>query len=61
MRSHHATISLAPLDRARVRDVIAELYPHPRTRGDPNLIVVVVYWVAFRSAPRKGRLASELS
>jgi predicted ATPase len=25
MRSHHATISLAPLDRAQVRDMIAEL------------------------------------
>jgi predicted ATPase len=25
MRSHHATISLAPLDRAQVRDIIAEL------------------------------------
>src|SRR5262249_40433552 len=25
MRSHHATISLAPLDRAHVRDMIAEL------------------------------------
>jgi class 3 adenylate cyclase/predicted ATPase len=26
MRSHHATISLAPLDRAQVRDMIAELW-----------------------------------
>ena len=25
MRSHHTTISLAPLDRAQVRDMIAEL------------------------------------
>jgi predicted ATPase len=25
MRSHHATISLAPLDRAQVRDMIADL------------------------------------
>jgi predicted ATPase len=25
MRAHHATISLAPLDRAQVRDMIAEL------------------------------------
>ena len=25
MRSHHATIALAPLDRAQVRDMIAEL------------------------------------
>jgi predicted ATPase len=25
MRSHHATISLVPLDRAQVRDMIAEL------------------------------------
>jgi class 3 adenylate cyclase/predicted ATPase len=28
MRSHHATISLAPLDRAQVRDMIAELSAH---------------------------------
>jgi predicted ATPase len=25
MRSHHGTISLAPLDRAQVRDMVAEL------------------------------------
>jgi predicted ATPase len=33
MRSHQATISLAPLDRAQVRDMIAELsgrHPLPR-------------------------------
>jgi predicted ATPase len=28
MRSHHASISLAPLDRAQVRDMIAELSAH---------------------------------
>jgi len=28
MRSHHATISLAPLDRAQVRDMVAELSAH---------------------------------
>ena len=34
MRSHHGTISLAPLDRAQVRDMVAELSPVTRCRRD---------------------------
>jgi class 3 adenylate cyclase len=34
MRSHHATISLAPLDRAQVRDMIAELLARDALRRE---------------------------
>jgi predicted ATPase len=61
MRSHHATIALAPLDRAQVRDMIAELsarhaLPHEvvddvaaRTGGVPLFIEEVTRLLLERS------------
>jgi predicted ATPase len=44
MRSHHATISLAPLDRAQVRDMIAELSARA-------MLCRARWWTMWRRAP----------
>ena len=65
MRSHHGTISLAPLDRAQVRDMVAELSARhalpkevvegvaERTGGVP-LFVEEVTWLLLERGEQGG-------
>ena len=53
MRSHHSTISLAPLDRAQVRDMVAELVRPPRAAEAMSLRMSPSAPAACRCSSRK--------